>query len=302
MLSQSNTHTTLVEIIPLQELAKITVAVADDEPLARQGMLARISSFSQLEVVASFSNGPETLDYLNDCPPDAIFLDIEMPGINGVDIVREVLRAHSGEAQHRMPYVVFTTAHQEFAVDAFELGQCDYLLKPITQERLEACVHRLQKFAQERLQIEQHEQLQQLLPKKVGKSLDSFLDNLSRPGSTRLSDIKTTISVKIGSEWLKLPLKDIDWIEAAGDYLCVHVGEQQHIVRKTMKQMEQELPAKQFPRLNRSAIVNIDKLSRLSPNSNGEYSATLTSGAVVKVSRKYKFKLDELQGNHKSAH
>jgi two-component system LytT family response regulator len=110
-----------------------------------------------------------------------------------------------------------------------------------------------------------------------------------------MSELQRTVSMKSGSDWIRVRLDDITWIEAAGDYMCLHTSEGTHIIRKTLKQFEQELDPTLFPRVNRSAMINLSKLKRLTPNSNGEYLAQLTSGDSVKVSRKFKFKLEELR-------
>ena len=110
-----------------------------------------------------------------------------------------------------------------------------------------------------------------------------------------MSELQRTVSMKSGSDWIRVRLDDITWIEAAGDYMCLHTSEGTHIIRKTLKQFEQELDPTLFPRVNRSAMINLSKLKRLTPNSNGEYLAQLTSVDSVKVSRKFKFKLEALR-------
>ena len=143
--------------------------------------------------------------------------------------------------------------------------------------------------------VRRHQELDKLLNRKTGNSIDGFMHNLEVSTAAPLSELQQTISLKSGSEWLRVRLDSILWIEAVGDYMCVHTQEGNHIIRKTLKQFEEELDRQNFPRVSRSAIVNLGKLSKLTPNSNGEYIAHLSSGEQIKVSRKYKFKLDELR-------
>lgn len=271
---------------------KLTAVIADDELLARQGLCARLESFEQLSIIDTCSNGNDAFALALREKPDVLFLDIEMPGMDGMELVEHLLVAPID-----MPYIVFTTGYNKFAVKAFEIENCDYLLKPINTDRLMHCVDKISRFYKERDALQKQNKLEQLLSRKVGKTLDCFLDGLAEQGTCRLDELSNTITFKSGSDFVRVLLADIQWIEAAGDYMCVHMEDDQLIIRKTMKQLEQELNPNHFPRINRSAIVNLVNISRLSPNSNGEYVALLHSGAQVKVSRKYKYKLEQLRNS-----
>ena len=268
----------------------ISAIIIDDEPLAREGLNIRMQQMRDFEVVAQCADGLEALKTILATPPDVIFVDIEMPGLNGLELV---------EALHQQavtqPKIVFVTAFKEFALEAFDYHAFDYLLKPYSEERLSACLNKLRAAYHQQQACHQQDRLDELLSRKTGKSLDGFLHSLEQSSQTGMDDLQQTISLKSGNEWLRVKLNSILWIEAAGDYMCVHTQEGTHIIRKTLKQFEKELDKNRFPRINRSAIVNMNRVTRLTPNSNGEYIAQLTSGDQVKVSRKYKFKLDELK-------
>lgn len=267
----------------------MTALLVDDEPLALEGLQMRLADYDSINIVGTCSDGGSALLAIQQLQPDVVFLDIEMPGMDGLDLIR-----HMQAELQSIPRIVFVTAYKEFALQAFEYRAFDYLLKPTSAERVASCVKNLEQAHMQHQALDRHSQLSDLLSKRTGKSLDGFINTLAQPGHTSVSQLQQTISLKSGSEWVRIQLDTILWIEAAGDYMCVHTSDGNHIIRKTLKTLEQELDPERFPRVNRSAIVNLDKVTRLSPNSNGEYIALLCSGSQVKVGRKYKVKLDEL--------
>lgn len=271
-------------------MEQISTIIVDDEPLARQGLSTRMSQVEDFSVIAECGNGNDALVAIVEKQPDVVFVDIEMPGLNGIELAEALQNQAS-----LPPKVVFVTAYREFALDAFNCHAFDYLLKPYSEERLDACLRKIRDAYKENNAFRKQRQLDQLLFRKTGKSLDAFVSTLEQSRQANLDDLQQHISVKSGTEWLRIKLDSILWIEAAGDYMCVHTLDTTHIVRKTLRQFEEELDVQRFPRINRSTIVNLTKVARLSPNSNGEYLAHLSSGQTVKVSRKYKLKLEELQ-------
>lgn len=268
----------------------ISVIIVDDESLAREGLNVRMQELDDFKVVAKCANGIEALDAIKQLQPDVVFVDIEMPGLNGMELV-ETLQSES----INLPKVVFVTAFKDFALEAFNFQAFDYLLKPVSEGRFIGCVEKLRCSQKEEQALSQQSKLDELLTRKTGKSLNGFLQTLEQTQHAGMEELQDTISLKSGNEWLRIELASILWIEAAGDYMCVHTENETHIIRKTLKQFEQELDCERFPRINRSAIVNLTKVIKLTPNSNGEYIAALNTGATVKVTRKYKFKLDELR-------
>lgn len=268
----------------------ITVIIIDDELLAREGLLLRLKERQDIKVLALCKSADEALIAIGQSQPDVIFLDIEMPGISGLELAQQLQQNLA-----LVPKIVFVSAFSEFALRAFDFQAFDYLLKPVSSQRLHACLSKLQDALIQDAILRQHQKLDELLTRKTGNSIDGFMHNLQVSSQVSLRELQQTISLKSGSQWLRIKLDSILWIEAAGDYMCVHTLEGDHIIRKTLKQFEEDLDRKHFPRVSRSAIINISKLSKLSPNSNGEYIAHLSSGDHIKVSRKYKFHLDELR-------
>lgn len=274
---------------------QLNVIIVDDEPLAREGLGLRLANDVRFKVVAKYPSATQALQAIKEFQPDVVFLDIEMPGLSGLELAEKLILLDTHQ-----PKVVFVTAFREFALNAFESQASDYLLKPFSDQRLAACLDKLvDSFLTSGL-AQQHQKLDQLLNRKTGNSISGFMRNLDVTPCGSLSELQQTVSMKSGSEWIRVKLEHIVWIEAAGDYMCVHTNDGTHIIRKTLKQLEQELDASLFPRVNRSAMINLNRLTKLTPNSNGEYIAQLNTGDSIKVSRKYKFKLDELRHNSRS--
>jgi two-component system LytT family response regulator len=265
----------------------IKVVVVDDEPLARRGLQLRLEDYADIDVVEQAHDGLDALHVISACQPDVIFVDIEMPRLNGFDLI-EKLQSQSSQ----LPYIVFITAHDDFACKAYEKSATDYLLKPVSNERLKVCVDKIKAKMKEANELQQCAYLETLLKRKTGHSLTHFIESLEQ--QSQASSESNILSVKSGTEWLRVKLDSIHWIEAAGDYMCLHTSEGQVIIRKTLKELEQQLNKKLFPRVNRSAIVNVEKVTKLTPNSNGEYIAQLSTGDKVKVGRKYRVNMAEL--------
>lgn len=274
---------------------QLTAIIVDDESLAREGLMLRLNGDTRFEVVAQCPSAQHALLAIEEFHPDIAFVDIEMPGLSGLELAEQLSKSTT-----HAPKIVFVTAFREFAISAFEFQAFDYLLKPFSDDRLASCLSKLVNSFFDSDVVLQHQKLDELLSRKTGNSIDGFIRNLEVSGGGSMSELQQTVSMKSGSEWLRVKLDDISWIEAAGDYMCVHTLDGTHIIRKTLKQFEQELDPNLFPRVNRSAMINLSKLQKLTPNSNGEYLAQLTSGDSVKVSRKYKFKLEELRKDNLS--
>ncbi|PKG93044.1 LytTR family DNA-binding domain-containing protein [Paraglaciecola sp. MB-3u-78] len=269
---------------------QLTAIIVDDERLAREGLMLRLNDDPRFDVVAQCPSAQHALNAIEQFQPDIAFVDIEMSGLSGLELA-ELLSQNTTP----VPKIVFVTAFREFALNAFEFQAFDYLLKPFSDDRLASCLSKLTDSFFDSDVVLQHHKLDELLSRKTGNSIDGFIRNLEVTSGGSMSELQRSVSMKSGSEWIRVRLDDISWIEAAGDYMCVHTLDGTHIIRKTLKQFEQELDPNLFPRVNRSAMINMSKLKRLTPNSNGEYEAQLTSGDSVKVSRKYKFKLEELR-------
>lgn len=237
---------------------ELRVLIADDEPAALDGLARRLSEGLGVRIVRRCRNGLEALEGIRDSTPDAAFLDIAMPGLSGIDVVRALLPSER-------PHIVFVTAYDDFAVDAFDLYAVDYLLKPFDRERLRETVARVRdRRARE--------------PRG-----DSGLDGLLRAGPP-----PDRLVVKDGERILVIPTNDIDWCEADDNYVSIHAGPQRHLVRMTMRLLEERLPRDAFARIHRSTIVNIDRVRTCSPLGGGEYRVTLVDGTQLVLSRGYR--------------
>ncbi|MGB5775436.1 MAG: LytTR family DNA-binding domain-containing protein [Sedimenticolaceae bacterium] len=258
--------------------------MVDDEKLARRGLALRLANMSQVEVIAECANGDEALQVIGTESPDLVFLDIQMPGMDGFDLVCE-LQADA------MPLIIFVTAFDQYAIDAFRVHAVDYILKPIDEERLEEAVAR----AVERHAISSRESKERLLALVSGRNESSAAKELvdSRSNAPAWPE---RLTIKDGSEFQFIKIADIQWIDAAGDYMCVHAGGKTHIMRTTMKQLEASLDPSVFIRVHRSSIVNANSIATATTHLNGEYVLTLEGGAKLKVSRSYSERIKSLLG------
>ncbi|MFQ3237480.1 MAG: two-component system LytT family response regulator [Paraglaciecola sp.] len=273
------------------KMNSLRVLVVDDEPLARESLSLHLSSRPNIKIIGCCNNAKNALLFIEHSQPDVIFLEIEMPGMSGLELAQQL------REQDNVTKLIFVTAHREFALEAFEYQAEDYLLKPFSDERLEQCINKLLQACKNAQSVCQYQKLDELLHRKTGSSIANLIHSLEVSTQSQLSELQQVISLKCGSEWVRVRLDNILWIEAAGDYMCVHTHDGNHIIRKTLKQLECELDNKHFLRVSRSAILNINKLTRVTPNLNGEHLAHLCSGEQVKVGRKYRFHLYEICSN-----
>ncbi len=243
----------------------IRAMIVDDEPLAREKVSLFASSEPDLEVVATCSNGVEALSSFNTHTPDLIFLDIQMPELNGFDFLRQL-------KTDTMPGIIFITAYDEFALRAFEYHALDYLLKPFDKERFHRAVH----HATVSMSTKEEKE-------KSHKQVVTLLESLKKDSSSL-----ERLIVKTNGRVLFLKVNDIDWMEAAGNYIKLHVGNETHLIRETMNSLEQQLNGKIFVRVHRSTIINIDRIKELQPWFNGDYKITLTTNVQVIMSRGYR--------------
>ncbi len=257
-------------------MTSLRAIVVDDERLARRGLALRLAAIPQVEVVAECANGQEALKEIAAQSPDVVFLDIQMPGMDGFDVVCE-LQADA------MPLIIFVTAFDQYAIDAFKVHALDYVLKPIDEERLAEAVERaVVRHAQQSIGSKE-----ELLAVISGRSESGGARELvdDAPGEQQWPE---RLTIKDGSEFQLVKIADIEWVDAAGDYMCVHAAGKTHIMRTTMKRLESSLNPDTFIRVHRSSIVNANAIASAASHLNGEYVLTLTSGAQLKVSRSYR--------------
>ncbi len=270
-------------------MAAIRSIIVDDEPLARRGLELRLRAFDDFEIVGQCANGREAIEAIAVQSPDLMFLDIEMPGIDGFEVLRRI-------PQTSMPVVVFVTAFDRYAIDAFDAHALDYLLKPLVDERLERTLaHVRDQFAQRR-SLRHREQLVALLASVTGAGQLDAEELIARGPAGVLRRYPDVLPIRLGRETVRLPVPSIEWVDAAGDYMCVHAEGRTHVVRATMKQFEDQLDPSDFQRIHRSTIVNIRRIRKLKPHTNGEYFLTLDGGHELKLSRSYRDRLERILG------
>ena len=260
---------------------RVKAIIVDDEDLARQGLAMRLEAFTNVEVMQEARNAHEALEAITIHEPDLLFLDIQMPGMTGLELLGEI-------QTDLMPMIIFVTAFDAFAVEAFRVHAIDYLLKPIEVERLAEAIARSMEL-KKRLSVSQEKQkLLDLAVSLTGKSYSAVGELINNSESTNYSD---RLAIKDGSSTTFVPVRDIDWIDAAGDYMCVHEKNETHIMRTTMRELEASLNPLIFQRIHRSTIVNLERVMKVSAHINGEYYLTLTCGSSLKMSRSYKDKV-----------
>lgn len=272
-------------------IKQIRTLVVDDEPLARKGLLVRLDTHPEVIVVGEAAGGRQAFEQIQELKPDLVFLDIQMPGWNGFDVLRELQ-----QADKHLPLVVFVTAYDNYAIKAFDVRAIDYLLKPVDEERLAKTIHKVLEHINNQQELgEQQQVLMQLVAEMSGEDCEEILKHLAdnKDATHQKDKYADYIAIKDSGEITRVAVKDIEWIEAAGDYMCIYTSDETHILRRTMKELEQELNPSLFQRIHRSAIVNIHQVEKLINRQNGEYHLVLLNGKELKVSRSYKDKMKQ---------
>jgi two-component system LytT family response regulator len=255
-----------------EKAVKTRVIIADDEPLARARLRMLLAEEPWVEVIAECSDGPSTITAIEKFRPELVFLDVQMPGGSGFDVIESV-------GAGRMPFVIFVTAFDRYALRAFDVHALDYLLKPFDRDRFRDALVR----ARERIERSSNGDLE--------RRLLAIVNDL-KPAQQPLE----RFVIKSGGRVFFLRAEDIEWIEAAGNYVKLHVGAETHVFRETMNSLEARLNPSVFFRIHRSHIVNIERVRELQPWFNGEYVVFLTSGARLTLSRGYREKLQDRIG------
>ncbi len=250
-------------------MSPLRVMVVDDEPLAREGMVELLQRFPTVEIVGALSDGAAALAAAASQTPDVLFVDIQMPGMSGLELVEAL--DHPG-----LPKIVFVTAHDAYAIRAFELHALDYLLKPVTLERLTQTLER----AQRPTQADSEEQFRQ----RVAAVLATLMPDRGR-GVSRL------IVREVG-QIIIVQTREVDWIEGADYYAKLHLGPKVHLLRETLNSLEQRLNPKQFVRVHRSALVNLARVQSVEAHERGAGIVVLNTGARLKVTRERRLELE----------
>jgi two-component system, LytTR family, response regulator len=256
-------------------MEKIRTLIVDDEPLAREGVRLHLEEHPDFEVVGECGSGEEAVTRIEAETPDLVFLDVQMPGLDGFGVLESI-----GSNGDRMPAVVFVTAYDQFALRAFEAHALDYLLKPFEAERFGKALERVRSQLRSRTDTPVDERLRSLLASLGAK--ESYLERMV---------------ARTGGKILILRVDDVDWVEAAANYVRVHIGPKQFLVRETMTNLETRLDPERFLRIHRSIIVRKDRIKELEPLFQGDYSVVLHDGTRLTSSRGYRDKIQQfLQG------
>jgi two-component system, LytTR family, response regulator len=266
---------------------KIRTLIVDDEVLSRRGIEIRLRECEDFEIVAQCANGREAVAAIQQFKPDLVFLDIQMPGMTGFEVLSHV-------PQESMPVLVFVTAYDQYAIQAFEARAVDYLLKPIDEARFATALARVREHVRARSAADQRDRLLEVIAEITGcgeLALDELLEHGRKAieGQGRRPEV---LPIRQGRETVRVAVASIQWIDAAGDYMCIHAGGDTHILRGTMKELEELLDPKLFQRVHRSTIVNLRLVKSLRAHMNGEYFLTLEGGHELKLSRTYRDKVE----------
>ncbi|HEX8267471.1 MAG TPA: LytTR family DNA-binding domain-containing protein [Pyrinomonadaceae bacterium] len=244
--------------------SEIKVLIVDDEFLGRERIRSLLSEHADIKIVGECVNGRETVEAIQNLKPDLVFLDVQMPKIDGFEVVQII-------GTENMPVVIFVTAYDEYAIRAFEINAMDYLLKPFDKERFEKAVDRAKReIKTQESPTEIRENLRELL--KEVKNEPIYLKR---------------IPVKSARGTTFVPTEEIDWISAAGHYLELHIGNETHLIREKLSEIETKLDPQMFMRIHRSTIVNLDRIKSLHPIFNGDQLLILKNGRELNLRRNY---------------
>lgn len=251
---------------------KLRALIVDDEPLARERLRAFLREEPSIEVIGECGSGTEAIAAIVGSSPDLLFLDMQMPGCNGMQVIEAL-------PEGNRPAVIFVTAHERFALDAFEVQAVDYLLKPFDLERFQIAVRRAREFLNARRAGE------------LGQKLEGLLADASGAGKK-----SERLTVKADGRLVFLKSDEIVWAEAADNYVVLHLSSGRLMLRETMSALESRLGKDSFARVNRSAIVHLDQIKELQPSLNGDYTVVLRDGTKLPLSRNLRSQLDRFAG------
>src|SRR5262245_14711588 len=249
--------------------ARIRTMVIDDEALARKRLLALLAAEPGIEVVGEAAGGSSAVKLIASLKPDLVFLDVQMPGLDGFGVLRTLAPKH-------LPLVVFVTAYDDHAIRAFDVQAVDYVLKPVVAERFHEAVRR----AIDRLGSPNADAL--------GRQMAALLERLPPAGPP------DRLAVRSGERTVFVRVEDIDWIDVDGDYARLHVGKDRHLLRETLGELERRLPASRFIRIHRSFIIQADRIESVQPRFKGAYVLILRDGTRLQSGGTYRERVQEL--------
>ena len=266
-------------------MSAIRVLIVDDEPLAREGIRLLLENESDIEVVGEAADGAEAIEAIESLRPALVFLDVQMPGMSGVEVLEKLDRAN-------IPEVIFVTAYDQYALRAFEQHALDYLLKPFDDERFHDALVEARRRIRERGADRLGQRLMALLSEFRGAGEDSSPEGSVAAKST--SPFAHRLAVRTSGRIYFLRTEEIDWIEAADYYVKLHVGTKSHLMRESMNTLEKQLDPEMFLRVHRSSIVNLDRVKELHAGGGTDHAVVLQDGTRLKLSRSRRERLNRL--------
>jgi two-component system LytT family response regulator len=251
----------------------LTTLIVDDEPLAREGLRVLLSKDPEVSAIREARDGREAVAAIREGHPDLVFLDVQMPEMDGFEVVRKIGAKH-------MPQVVFVTAHDQYAIQAFEINALDYLLKPVIEERFVKALVRAKSRVRSSVTAD------------LNRQIIGLLETIASPRS-----YTKRLAVRSGGTTVFVDVEDVDWIEGAENYVELHAGRATHLLHVTMNTLEKSLDPEIFLRIHRSIIVNLGRIKNLQSGAHGEYVITLRDGARLQSGRTYSSRLRALISN-----
>lgn len=255
---------------------RLRVLIVDDEPLARQRIEDLLAKKDSIDIVGTASNGSEAVELIRRLSPNLVFLDVQMPGMSGLDVVDTI-------GPEQMPATIFTTAYDKFALKAFDRAAVDYLMKPFDDERFSQALRRARKTIE----------LQEV--GRMTRRLAALLEEERAPNKAKTKYLER-IPVEMRGQVRVVPVDKIDYISASGPYAELHVGDRTYAVRERMQTLEERLDPAIFMRVHRSAIVRLDRIDTLLRSSGGDYAVRLKDGTELSVSRARREELEQRLG------
>jgi two-component system LytT family response regulator len=268
------TDADLPEPAPLSGLPPIRVLIVDDEALGRLRVHDLVRNESGAEVIGEAADGEAAVKAIRELKPDLVFLDVQMPRKNGLDVVKEI-------GAERMPTTIFVTAYDRYAIEAFDVAALDYLVKPFDDERFEQAFRR----ARRSLALEGVERARAQLIRMLRESELGARQQAQRPGAAGAVQYLERIAVETHGQVKPIPVTQIDYISAAGPYAELHVGDRRYVIREAMQALEDRLDPNRFMRVHRSVIVRLDLVEALHRGGGGDYELQLKGGVRLRVSR-----------------
>ncbi len=260
-------------------ITRIRAIIIDDEKLARNGIAIRLRSFPEIEIIGKCASGKEAIEQINSLHPELIFLDIQMPEVDGFEVL-------TGIDKEFFPVVIFVTAFDNYVLKAFECHALGYLLKPVSEEKFNEAVKAAITEVQNRDIV--------TYAKSLEKFVKSYIED--RDQVKAKTEYLNRIMIRNKEQILLVPVTEIIWIEAAGDYVYIHTAAHKHLCREKLISLESKLNPEAFARVHRSSIVNINMIESLRPNDRGDYELSLKNKEKLKLSRNYWERFQELMG------